>query len=72
MDLDAADRTFLASMVPNGGVVTQFVAVAEWINPDGTISWDAYVRSDEPPWSTVGLLELAKHGYVTEALEDED
>jgi len=59
--LDAVDQAFIASLVPEGAAMVQFVTILSWMTPEGQLNWKTYNRTDEMPVSMViGLLELAK------------
>lgn len=59
-ELDEVDTAFLKSLIPDDAIVVGPIAVAVWLDENGTRNWRVYTPIDESATETVGLLELAK------------
>lgn len=61
MDLDAADEALIATLVPEEAIVTGFLVVVTFMDPDtGSNQWKVHVDADSPVSQVLGFLELAK------------
>lgn len=57
---DDIDKAWLDSIVPEGCMGIGFIAVAHWIDDEGTQRWRVYSQIEAPVATSLGLLELAK------------
>lgn len=63
--MDEADKAFLASIVPPDAAMPQFLAIATWIDTDGSLKWRVYNQTYNLPVSQViGLMEMAKLSLI--------
>lgn len=65
MDLDAEDRAFVDTMIPDDAVPVTFIAVVSYLGADGKQHFREYVQTEELAHAVVGLLTIvaAKLGY---------
>ena len=66
--MDEADQawvdTFRGKSIPANAIVEGFVSVIAWMDEDGSRCWRSYTCLDAPLSHTLGLLEMAKFGYM--------
>lgn len=61
MDLDAVDRAYIDSIIPEGAIATAMVTVVAFLDPEtGDMRWKLHNDTDIPLTHCLGLLDLAK------------
>lgn len=70
MELDAEDRAFVDSLVPDGCLATGLLGIVTWLDENGAPCWRVYNQTDERLSGLVGLLDMAKHKFLTETDDD--
>lgn len=65
--LDDADRTWLNTIMPRGGIPVGFIAVILWIDENGEQRWKCYSPLDAPISTALGLFELGKLDMIARA-----
>lgn len=67
MTMDDVDRAFVDSLIPPGSAVPELLAIVQFLDEAGNPRWKVYNQTDQRVSGVIGLLELAKHHFLTEA-----
>lgn len=71
--LDAEDRAFLETLVPEDALDPHLLAIVTWMDPDtGESLWRFYAPDTTLVSHRLGLLELVKHSLLTGRGCDDD
>lgn len=60
LDMDAADKAFLDSFLPEGAIPIGYAGVVAFMDADGVQRWRLMVNFEAPVSHAIGLLEMAK------------
>lgn len=52
-------------MIPDGTIVTGEIALVSYLNEEGKDMWAVGIGADMSQSQIIGLLEMAKHAYLT-------
>lgn len=68
--MDEADREWVKNFttIPEGAIVSGFVSVISFINPDGSFGTRIYNCINGPTSHIVGLLNMAAFSYMHDAI----
>jgi hypothetical protein len=68
MNLDAVDKQFVASLIPENAIPTGLMSVVTWLNPDdGRMQYRVYMDADLSVANALGFMELAKADVLSRA-----
>lgn len=56
--------------LPESSIVTGQIVVLAFIGEDGVERWDTRVGTDMTQSQIIGLLEMAKHAYMTRSQDE--
>ncbi len=62
---EEANEHFVSCTLPKDSIITGQILVVSFLNAEGAECWDVRIGTDMTQVQIIGLLEMAKNGYLS-------